>query len=59
MSDRGQWLIDWGGPASGATVDGLVSVRDYSPDGRPPEEVVIMEAARRYGAVAVVFEVRR
>ena len=59
MSHRGQWLIDFGIPPSGATVDGLVPVRDYSPDGRPPEEVVIIEAARRYGADAVFFEAPR
>ncbi|MDD5249048.1 MAG: hypothetical protein PHY45_08685 [Rhodocyclaceae bacterium] len=36
-------------------VEGLVPVKDYSPTGRPPEEVVVMEKARDYRADAVFF----
>lgn len=38
-----------------APIDGLVPVKNYKPAGRPPEEVVIMEKARDYGADAVFF----
>lgn len=38
------------------SVDGLVRVADYTPEGRPPEEVVMMEKACAYGAHAVFFE---
>ncbi len=37
-------------------IDGIVCVADYVPDGRPPEEVVMMERAVTYGAHAVFFE---
>src|SRR5689334_14742831 len=37
-------------------VEGLVRVAGYLPDGRPPEEVMIMERATAYGAYAVFFE---
>lgn len=39
-----------------SAVDGLVHVARYVPDGRPPEEVVMMERAAAYGAYAVFFE---
>lgn len=48
------WLERLGDAA--VTVDGLVRVADYTPVGRPPEEVVMMEKARTYGAYAVFFE---
>ena len=40
-------------------VDGLVPVFGYEYEGRPPEEVFIMEKAREYGATAVFFEAER
>ncbi|MRR50207.1 MAG: SAM-dependent DNA methyltransferase [Rhodocyclaceae bacterium] len=51
------WLVSFGEDAS--PVDGLVQVSDYDRTGRPPEEVVIMEKAREYGAAAVFFEAER
>lgn len=59
MTDRGQWLVDLSGAAGGSTVDGLVRVKDYRPEGRPPEEVAMMEKAEAYGAHAVFFEAGR
>jgi Eco57I restriction-modification methylase len=59
MTERAQWLIDLGGVARGSTVDGLVQVSGYRRDGRPPEEVAIMEKADAYGADAVFFEAGR
>lgn len=56
MTDRGQWLIDLGKAEGGLAVDGLVPVLGYQSDGRPPEEVVMMEKAKLYGAHAVFFE---
>jgi hypothetical protein len=58
MSDPQQWLINLGSPG-GVTVDGLVSVEGYRKDGKPPEEVAIMEKAEDYGATAVFFEAGR
>ncbi len=48
-----QWLTD-----RNATVDGLVSVHNYESiiNNLQPEEVVIMEKARHYGASAVFFQ---
>lgn len=40
-------------------VAGLVDVRTYSKIGKDPEEVVLMERAREYGARAVLFEAGR
>jgi hypothetical protein len=59
MSDHGQWLINLGGAANGSAVDGLVLVKGYQREGRPPEEVVMMEKAKNYGAHAVFFEAGR
>jgi hypothetical protein len=59
MTERGQWLVDLGGAASGTPVDGLLRVRDYLPEGRPPEEAAMMEKAEAYGAHAVFFEAGR
>ena len=42
--------------SSGAAVDGLVNVKGYRKNGRPPDEVAIMEKAEYYGATAVFFE---
>lgn len=40
-------------------MEGLVLVRSYQRDGRPPDEVALMEKAREYGARAVFFEAGR
>ena len=42
-----------------STLDGLVSVKGYLKNGRPPEEVMIMEKAEIYGVSAVLFEASR
>lgn len=42
--------------AQSVAVEGLVPVQSFRHDGRPPEEIVIMEKAREYGAQAVFFE---
>jgi len=42
-----------------STLDGLVSVKGYLNNGRPPEEVMIMEKAEIYGVSAVLFEASR
>lgn len=59
MTDRGQWLIDLGRSEEDSAVDGLVPVRGYKRDGRPPEEVAMMEKAEDYAADAVFFEAGR
>ena len=43
----------------GAAVDGLIPVAGYGRDGRPPEEVAMMEKAEAYGAHSVFFEAGR
>jgi len=53
-----QWWDHLSDPAVGQ-VQGLVLVGSYVNDGRPPEEVVMMEKAREYGAQAVFFEASR
>jgi len=46
MNDHSaQWLVDLGETSSDLNVDGLVRVTEYDRDGRPPEEVVMMEKA--------------
>lgn len=59
MTDRGQWLVDLGAAADGPPVDGLVRVRGYRPEGRPPEEAAMVEKAGAYGAHSVFFEAGR
>ncbi len=59
MNDPAQWLIDLGTVSATAAVDGLVSVAGYARDGRPPEEVAMMEKAEAYGAHSVFFEAGR
>jgi len=59
MSSGAQWLIDLDGAATATTVDGLVRVRGYRREGRPPEEVAMVEKAAAYGANAVFFEAGR
>jgi hypothetical protein len=56
MIDRGQWLVDLELAVRDRTVDGLVPVHGYRRDGRPPEEVAMMDKAEHYGAEAVFFE---
>ena len=53
------WWNYLGDAVPGITVEGLVLVQAYRRDGRPPEEVVLMEKAREYGAQAVFFEAGR
>ncbi len=60
MTHRGQeWLITLGEARAGEEVDGLLPVRGYQPNGRPPEEAAMMEKAAAYGAHAVFFEAGR
>lgn len=59
MNDGTRWLIHLGGATNGSVVDGLVPVSGYRHDGRPPEEVAMMEKAQAYGAHAVFFEAGR
>jgi hypothetical protein len=59
MSDHGQWLLGLGGVGSDSAVDGLVPVSGYNRNGRPLEEVAVMEKAADYGAHAVFFEAGR
>lgn len=59
MSDRGRWLFELGKTASSAAIDGLVLVNGYSREGRPPEEVAVMEKAAFYKAHSVFFEYGR
>lgn len=53
------WLFAIGGGEELPGVDGLVAVANYVPDGRPPEEVAVVEKAATYGARAVFFEAGR
>ncbi len=58
MSDstaQAAWLSRLG--ENDATIDGLVRVDGYLSDGRPPEEVLMMEKAAEYGAYAVFFAI--
>ena len=58
MSRRPRW---WDALEAGNApqVDGLVAVEGYSPQGRSPEEVFVMEKAREYLADAVFFEAQQ
>lgn len=63
MSDTGRWLLNIGS-GNKPLVDGLVYVDDYFKDGKPrqdapPEEVVVMEKAKDFGATAAIFEAGR
>ena len=42
------WWNYLGDAVPGIAVEGLVLVQAYRRDGRPPEEVVLMEKAREY-----------
>lgn len=59
MNDPGRWLAGLGGGSGGVAVEGLVPVAGYQREGRPPEEVSVMEKAQAYGAHAVFFEAPR
>jgi hypothetical protein len=59
MGDHVKWLTDFDGTATTSEVDGLVPVKEYQPEERPPEEVAMMEKAAAYGAHAVFFEAGR
>lgn len=37
-------------------IDGLIEVENYQSLGKQPEEIVMMEKAKEYGATAVFFE---
>ena len=59
MNDRTKWLKNLGRDGNVTPAEGLVRVEDYIKDGRPPEEVAVMEKAAYYGAHAVFFEAPR
>jgi len=59
MSGGAEWLIELGETTAGAPVDGLEPVNGYSPNGRPPEEVAMIEKAEAYRAHSVFFEAGR
>lgn len=59
MYNLQQWWTHLDGAETSLPVDGLVQVRGYKNEGRPPEEVVMMEKAHLYGADAVFFEASR
>ena len=59
MSYPAEWLDDFSLAGSRAEVDGLVAVEGYVNNGRPPEEVAVMEKAEFYRADAVFFEAPR
>lgn len=56
MNSRQDWWDCLSDGQSGTTTDGLVPVRGYDPSGKAPEEAVMIERARDYGASAVFFE---
>src|ERR1043166_1628797 len=59
MSNRGQWLVKLGTTGHGIAADGLVPVKGYRKDGRPPAEGALMEKAGYYDAPAGFFEAGR
>lgn len=59
MINRANWLLEFDPGSSRATTDGLVPVAGYHHQGRPPEEVAVIEKAENYGAQAVFFEAGR
>lgn len=54
IGERTAWIEQL--DVSDVQIDGLVRIAGYSPEGRPPEEVVAVEKAASYGAYAVFFE---
>jgi hypothetical protein len=59
MSGGAQWLTCLSDSTSESTADGLVLIKGYKREGRPPEEVAMMEKAEAYHAHAVFFEAGR
>ncbi len=59
MRNTINWLVDFSHSDIPDLVDGLVPVKGYNNNGRPAEEVAIMEKAAHYGADAVFFEAPR
>lgn len=53
-----EWLFELEAD-SPPQVDGLVIVDTYTPNGRPPDEVAIIDKARAYGVHSVLFEAAR
>lgn len=53
------WLFSIGEGTTPINVEGLIAVEGYFSDGRPPEEVAIIEKASAYGAHSVFFEAER
>ena len=53
------WLFSIGQDQGLPSLDGLVAVEGFDSGGRSPEEVVIMEKAKSYGAHSVFFETER
>ena len=58
-SETADWLFSISEGRGLPGIDGLVAVENYDRNGRPPEEVAIMEKAHSYGARAVFFEAER
>jgi hypothetical protein len=58
MNHTSEWLRHLDQNMS-AEIDGLVRVKGYQREGRPPEEVAMIEKAAAYGADAVFFEASR
>ena len=59
MNARQQWWALLDDPSEDRNINGLIRVVDYSNVGKSPEEVVIIEKAREYGANSVFFEAGR
>ncbi len=59
MDNSQQWLLNIEATPQSEAVDGLVLVEGYERNGRPPEEVIIIEKARAYNAHSVFFEAGR
>ena len=56
MNTNGDWLFDFDSNRLDAVKEGILSVEGYDRNGRPPEEVAVMEKALFYKAQAVFFE---
>jgi hypothetical protein len=56
MNTKSDWLFEFDRRRSSAVKEGVVSVEEYNRNGKPPEEVAIMEKAAFYKAQAVFFE---
>jgi len=59
MSNPYKWLTDLAETGVAAGIDGIVPVKGYRNEGRPLDEVAVMEKAKHYGATAVFFEARK